>query len=182
MEIKDMVRTLAVEMKKEGVYPSCLYQYSTGSFVFADKNEKRITDIPTIEGIVLSVFNGFETDEYASSDIDFEKLMREARKLKNKIKSENFYMPVEELEKDFVSKCEQDPKDISVNEKLELVERIRDKILVKDQRIINVQCAYIESEGYKVFSDGFKTLSQKILRTRIFLLVQLMQNNIIRWN
>ncbi len=182
MEIKDICKSLAIEMRKKGIYPSCLYQYSSGSFVFQDKNEKRITDIPTIEGIVLSVFNGNETDEFASSDINYEKLLKEAKTLKEKIRSKGLEFPEERIEKDFYTECEIDPKNISINEKLEFVERLKNMLINKDKRIVNVQTAYIESEDTKIFSDGFKTLSQNIKRTRFFLFVQLIQENIVRWN
>lgn len=181
MEIKDICKSLAMEMRKNGIYPSCLYQYSSGSFVFVDKNEKKITDIPTVKGIVLSVFNGNETDELASSEINYEKLLKEAKNLKNKIKPMDLIFTEEKIEKDFKSECEIDPKNISINEKIEFTERLKNMLINKDKRIVNVQCAYIESEEYKVFSDGFKTLSQNIKRTRFFLLVQLMEENIIRW-
>lgn len=181
MDIKDICKSLSIEMKKEGVYPNVLYQHSTGLFVLVDKNEKKITDIPTTKGIVLSVFNGMESNEYATSEINYEKLYKEAKKLKANIKPLNFKLQ-EAIEKDFKTECEIDPKNISINEKFEFVERLKDMLIDKDKRIVNVQCAYIESEEYKVFSDGIKTLSQNIKRTRFFLAVQLLKDNIIRWN
>uniref|UniRef100_A0A7C4UD93 TldD/PmbA family protein n=1 Tax=candidate division WOR-3 bacterium TaxID=2052148 RepID=A0A7C4UD93_UNCW3 len=182
MEIKEICRSLAYEMSKKGVYPSVLYQYSKGTFVFTDKNERRIQDIPTLKGIVLSVFNGKETDEYATYDIDYNKILKEAKRLKERIKGGNFSLPIENIESDFKTECEIEPEKISIKEKLELVENFKEKMIKRDKRIVNVQSAYIESEDYKVFSDGNKTLSQSIIRTRVFLMVQVMEGNIVRWN
>jgi TldD protein len=83
------------------------------------------------------------------------------------------YTPTDEPEKrgDFITPVQIDPLELSIQEKLDRCRELHGRVKDRDQRIANVQVAYLESNEYSVFANRSADLAQRVQRVVLYLAV-----------
>lgn len=122
------------------------------------------------KGVKMRIWDGEKFLEYGLSSLEennlrkaYENILEKAKKNQNSI-SEPFELDVDKIEmnREFKSMSLRPLNTVSIEEKNELLSRIKEKILAYSEDIVNVRVGLIEEREEHLFINNYKRLFQEI--------------------
>jgi len=178
---KPVLKNIITDLSKEFQYVSILGTDNLGTVYSVSRMNTSVSDSKWSErGFVARVYNGTNYSEYSFNELnDIEAIKNEIRKValndintykKNNLEFMQFPLIHDEnIVQEFHSEFEVDPFEISAQEKLERLTKIKDEGLTKCDKFIDFRTSFEEVKLSKIFLSTNKDLSQSILYTVMYL-------------
>ncbi len=153
-------------------YFSVLLSSRHGLTIRLDNREERVTENPPAAGTVLTAFDGTISYERAIGGFNLGEIRDAARDFVGSLSLKK-YTPHDEPERrgDFATRVQQDPLEMSTQEKLDRCRELHKRAKGQDPRIVNVQVVYRELNEHSIFGDAGADLAQRVQRVTIFLVM-----------
>ncbi|MBI4895839.1 MAG: TldD/PmbA family protein [Candidatus Aenigmarchaeota archaeon] len=155
-------------------YASVLVTEDSGTEIFytLGRSEKGLTPQSRIDpvnaslGVCLSISDGTTTYSIATNSLDINFLARKAREFSSQV-DVGIGIPhelVEDsyLDKHWVTETVLDPTKTDKNVVIGILQRLAEKMINTDVRIVNARTYHDSRAKHKLFSDNYKTLSQTL--------------------
>jgi len=143
-----------------------------GLNIFVDDREERVSQRPPAAGTVLSAFDGITNYERAVGGFNMADVQNAAREFTKSLSLQKKSLPDEpERRGDFATSVQQDPLEMSTQEKLDRCRELHHRAKGRDPRIVNVRISYNELNEHSVFTDPTADLAQRVQRVNMFLLI-----------
>lgn len=175
LKSKQACRMLVEELSKTYEYVSVLGTATTGTNIRVDTKNISVSDANDEYGYVVKIYNGKGYSEYSCNVISEENYLELAEKIKEAIALPDLKQELvsvgkikeEALEKSFVR---EDEHPVSDEEAVEMLTKIKDRILAYDELIINAVALYNTMRVSKIFISPNKTLDQYYTWTNVYAL------------
>lgn len=178
---KPILKNIIFDLSKEFQYVSILGTDNLGTVYSVSRSNTSVRDSMWSErGFVARVYNGINYSEYSFNELnDIEAIKQEIRKVatadiliykKNDIELMSF--PVihdDNIIQEFHSEFEIDPFEVTAQEKLERLTKIRDEGLAKCDQFLDFRTSFEEVKLSKIFLSTNKDLEQSILYTIMYM-------------
>ncbi len=176
-------KQLVEKLRKHYDYVSILGSFVNNKVIVASTHSNSIDDLDNECGFVIKVYKDGRYSEYSCNDI-------RGLKVNDIIKSINLDKPVssdfkvkmlEEQEhvEDFLR---EDKSNLSDKEIKDRLNKVKDSLQAKDQRVINVVTRYVKRQTSKIFVSDKKCLTQKYDWINVMLLTVVRDSDIIKDN
>ena len=179
---KQIIKKLVTDLSKEFKYVSILGSDTIGNTYSVSKRSSSVGDSNWSErGFVIRVYNGYNYSEYSFNTLsDLEFIKKRIKEIsindisilqKKGINLIEFPLIVEEeIKEDFYSEFEQNPFEVSSEEKLKRMTEVMNEGLKKSEFFIDFRVNFEEVKISKIFVSSKKDLAQSILYTNMSLL------------
>lgn len=143
---------------------------------FVDNKQERVVAGDPTAGTILSVFDGHTMHEKAIGGYSKKDALQGAKDLVQGIDfSKNGIIdPGPERKEIFQTKMEQDPLQISTQEKLEYLREMNQRVRKIDSRIVNARVRFMDFREKTVFRNRTSELSQDVQRVHMMIMVTVM--------
>ena len=171
--LRPKLDTIVSGIEQRAPYGSVLLSTQQGLQISVDNQEQSVTQRPPTSGTVITAFDGQTVFEEAIGGYDTESVEQGAHEL---VQGATFARqgvatvdPGAQRSGDFsmVGSAE----NLSVQDKLERIRALHQRLQGRDPRIVNVRVGYSEMNDSSVFRNRAADLAQNIQRMRIFLMV-----------
>jgi TldD protein len=177
------LREVVAEMERRVPYAAALVSSADGVNLSLRDGEQTASRRDPRSGVVLTVSNGAFLEEEATGDVSEEGVRRAAARLMERAAARRSgggsgggsgqgalaIDPGEPLDSDFVSEVRIDPGSLSLADKLERHEALRQKARGLDQRVIQATLSYSDSTESKLFVNRARFVTESLRRVRVFL-------------
>ena len=163
-----VLHQLAVETLHKFPYASALITRSRMLSVVSSSREEHISETGPAVGAVFTVWNGQFFEEVATGDLSLDGLATAARELVARPLIHGAGIP--EIPADgavnlsYRTPLQIDPAAVSLEEKMELCRKGRERASLLDSRVVEAQCMYMEEHVDSLFVSRESTMSQDISR------------------
>ncbi len=178
--LRDLLGQLIDDLEQRAPYAAVLYTHSSGTRASIDNREQNVNPQDPSQGVVFTLFTGEIFEEWATSDLEPDHLVRAVREWASNIpiiSREHLPAGVRPpgstpqtagLER-FKTICQIAPASLSLPEKLEHLRAIQNRAHHFHPQIINAQLQYSDQEETKLFIGGGRQMQQEITRVLLFL-------------
>lgn len=170
-QLKAILPDLVALIETRMPYGAAAAMRDSGLSISMDSREQRATRDPEFCGVVLTAGNGRYLEEYATTSIDRESLLAEARawlaRLDPPVTDGLTIDPGPPLRQDFATPMRIDPTTMPLQEKFARVADRQARARGLDTRIFNASVSYNENHQETVFANRTRLLHQKITRLRL---------------
>jgi TldD protein len=171
-ELRPTLADIVNQGQDRAPYFSALLSSKHGLRITIENREESVVELQPTAGTVLSAYDGWTTYERAVSGFARDEVERAARNLVQGVKFEKYTPPVEQERRgDFVTPMQIDPLELSAHEKLDRCRELHRRIKDRDQRIVNFQVIYTETNEYSVFANRNADLAQRVQRVAVYIVV-----------
>jgi len=160
--------------QKKAPYFAILLSSQQGLRISIDNQEEQITEEPPpTAGTVLTAFDGVTNFERAVGGFTAQEVQKAASELVDGNNFSNAYKPDSQSQRrgDFFTPMDEDPQQISTQEKLERCRRLHRRVKGLDARIVNARVVYIERNEASVFANAWSDLAQRVQRVRLIVIL-----------
>jgi TldD protein len=171
------LRDVIAEMERTVPYASALVMSADGVRLNLRDGEQQASRTDPRHGIVLTASNGTFLEEEATAETDEAPVRAAARRLVERAKASLASEPTlridpgEPLEQDFATSVTVDPGAVSLAEKLERNEALRQRVRSLDQRAIQATLGYADTVETKLFVNRSKFITEVLSRVRVMLVL-----------
>ena len=169
------LRDVVAEMERTVPYASALVKSEDGVRINLRDGEQSASRAEPRTGVVFTVSNGAYLEEEATGDTSEDALRAAAARLveraagrpagQNSLNIE----PGEPLDRDFVTEVLTDPSTLSLAQKLERFEALRQRLRTLDARAVQATLRYSDSAETKLFVNRTKFVTEDVRRIQVFL-------------
>ncbi len=141
-----------------------------------ENNQEKVNTREPTAGVILRAFDGHTLRERSLGGFNREKVFQETRDfIKGVSFRENGKIdPGEEQVESFQTAMEHDPDLIPVQDKLDYLRELNQRVNKIDSRIVDVRVNFMEFREKSVFRNRAKDLAQDIQRVRLSIMVMMM--------
>jgi predicted Zn-dependent protease len=167
-ELRTRMQEIVAQLEQKFPYAELLFSENEGISIGLTENETRVNENPSRRGVVISVFNGSYKVETSLTDVSAESLHAAARNLINTVpikESDTELDPGDYREADYYSSVEENPHEMSFEDKLTHLSGIRDESSSLSSSIAASMVRYGERTTRKVYVNRHKNLFQELLQT-----------------
>lgn len=172
------LRDVVAEMEREVPYASALVISADGVSLNLRDREQQAQRRDPRHGIVLRASNGAYLDEEATDSTDEASVRQAAARLVERARPSAITShrrgpaltidPGPAVDQDFTTNVEVDPASLSLAEKLERYEALRQRLRAMDPRIIQAMVRYSDGTETKVYVNRAKFVTQVLTRVMAF--------------
>lgn len=151
---------------KQGFYGDCNYYKKKEQRTIVTKTTTNV-DNNADEGVKIRVWDGKTYLEYGTTSLDSKTLLDKAKTLLDKAKKNSTtYSSTQEISVDRTELEKEYLKDVvvekSLEEKIEILQKNKDKVLASRESVVNAKTAIIEELEEHLFVNYYKNLYQEI--------------------
>jgi len=141
-----------------------------------DNRQESVQPGEPTAGVILTVFDGHTMREKGLGGFNKEDLLAGARQLISGVhfRKNGNLDPGKKTTADFQTKMEQDPVQISTQEKLDLLRGMNRRVTAIDSRIVNARVRFIEFREKSIFRNRNLDLAQDVQRVHMMVMVTAM--------
>ena len=173
--LEDVVR----EMERRVPYASALVQTRSGLRIDLRDGEQAVNRVDPQEGVVLTASDGHLLREASSDRLDASSVRQLADELLEAVTARqpaddepSFELHVDPAPLgDFATEVRDDPRALSLADKLERFQALRLRLRGMDERAVQAICGYSESELQEVFANRAGLITQQIRRAHVGLVL-----------
>jgi TldD protein len=173
--LEDIVR----DMERQVPYASALVQTRSGLRLDLRDGEQAVNRLDPQEGVVLTASDGHRLQEASGDQLDPTSVRRLADELLETVtrRPASDDEPTFEIHVDptplgdFATEVREDPRALSLADKLERFESMRLRMRGLDERAVQVICGYSDSELQEVFANRAGLTTQQIRRAHVGLVL-----------
>src|SRR5688500_405837 len=169
------LRDVIAEMERTVPYASALVKSEDGVRISLRDGEQSASRAEPRTGVVFTVSNGAYLEEEATGDTSEEAVRAAAARLVERAaaraKSNGTLTidPGEPLDRTFVTQTVDDPSKLSLAQKLERFETLRQRLRTLDARAVQATLRFTDGNDSKLFVNRVKFVSEDIWRIQVFL-------------
>ena len=169
------LRDVVAEMERTVPYASALVKSEDGVRINLRDGEQQASRREPHTGVVFTASNGAFLEEEATGDISEEAIRAAAARLVDRtaarlVKDAGLKIdPGAALDQDFVTEARTDPAGLSLAEKLERFETLRQRLRTLDARAIQATVRYTDGAETKLFVNRAKFVTEDVRRIQLFL-------------
>lgn len=184
--LSQTIQELLADLEKTFPYASALWMKTEGTRASLDRKNQSLDLQDPNTGIVFTVYNGTAVEEFATSEDNSTRLVQSVKSWANDLPRPGASvkpLPVQERAQSqtFITPVQHDPATVPVQEKLQTLRNMQEHAQGLDQRIVNAQLAYSDSYGQRIFLRPTYTLDQTIVRTTLYLLLMVSDNQQVQY-
>lgn len=175
-----LLAELVADLERRAPYAAALYTSASGTRASIDNREQSASLQEPSQGVVFTLHTGEVFEEYATSDLEPDRLARAVRAWAGSIPIAS-RQPAQAAFVDalhppgassgaaglerFKTSCQIAPASLSLPDKLEHLRTLQSRARGFHEQIVNAQLQYSDSEETKLFIGGGRQLLQEITRT-----------------
>jgi TldD protein len=185
--IESVLINVVKNMEQTVPYAAAWVQDTLGERLLMDSRESRAEAMERQQGAVLTVFTGRSFLEYALNGISTcefcDRLTVAGEELVQAALTEGIVDldlnidPGSALTKDFITATEIAPDQVSLSEKMQALEELRDDLQSRDKRIVNATAFMSHVKSCELFVNRARRLYQELPRTQMVAQVVLRNSN-----
>lgn len=176
-EIAPILADLVRDLEKTVPYAAAWAQDTSGERLMMDSREARAEALERHQGVVLTVFTGRSFLEYAvngmASDDFCDRLRAGGKALIRAALAEGIVDlglhpdPGSPLAKDFIVSPEIPPAAIPLEQKMAVLQELRDDLQAREPRLVNATAHYSQVQCCELFVNRHRRLYQELPRTQM---------------
>src|SRR6185437_3243373 len=184
---------LVAELEQRAPYASALFTSASGTRASIDNREQSANPQDPSQGIVFTLFTGDHFEEWATSDLDPDRLASGLRAwasavpISSRERTPAGILPAEqraqtETLQTFVTPFQIHPASLPLPEKLERLRHLQNRARSLHRRIVNVELSYSDHQEQKLFLGGGQHMQQEIIRTLLGLTIIVSDGQAMQYN
>ncbi len=174
-------RKLVGELRKHYDYASILGSFVTSKTMTVSTHINTVDEVDSECGFVIKVYRDGRYSEYSCNDIRGLKASEINRAIRlEKAFTGDFKVRMLEEKEHVEDYLREDQNDLSDKEIIAILNKTRERIEKKDERVINVLTRYVKRETSKIFVSDRKCLTQKYDWINVITMVVARQEDIIK--
>ncbi|HET7767188.1 MAG TPA: hypothetical protein VFN74_00350, partial [Chloroflexota bacterium] len=168
------LRDVVAEMERTVPYASALVKSEDGVRISLRDGEQSASRAEPRTGVVFTVSNGSYLEEEATGDTSEEAVRAAAARLveraaaRPKSNGKLNIDPGEPLDRTFETETVDDPSKLSLAQKLERFEALRQRVRTLDPRAVQATLRFTDGNDSKLFVNRAKFVSEDIWRIQVF--------------
>ncbi len=177
-----LLAELVAELEQRAPYASALFTSASGTRISIDTREQSANPQDPSQGVVFTLFTGDHLEEWATSDLNPDRLAAGLRAWASDIPmTSRQRMPTGILPPEqrgptgslltFATPCQLPPANLPLPEKLERLHALQSQAQGWHRQIVNAELSYSDREEVKLFTGGGRQMQQHITRTMLGLTV-----------
>ena len=165
-----VLHQLVLDLEHRFPYASALVKRSRTLSVRSSSSEERVDEVGPTAGAVFAAWNGERFCEVATGDLSVNGLAAAAKELAgraSRVKAGAGALEVPTgpaTELSYRTPQQIDPDTISLEQKIDLCRKGRDRAASLDPRVVEARCAYVEDHVESLFVSRLSEMSQRIGR------------------
>ncbi|MEQ8169972.1 MAG: TldD/PmbA family protein [Candidatus Eremiobacterota bacterium] len=178
--MRKLLPELVEMMEKKVPYAYAMTDYHKGVTIRKDKQGVYVNEIPAVNGVVFSAFNGEFFEEASVTNCSQDNLYNTVKDLLERITVRDNDMIIEPGPggyREFYTKTIIAPMQVELSEKIEIVEDLQNRLLKLDPRVVNAWVAYKEQIKDQIFVNRYKNFTQTIIRGSVVLSLYMSDGN-----
>ena len=186
-----VVRDLVADLEPQFPYAAALLSGQSGVQITDTGQEQRANEVPPTQGIVFTVYDGLGFVEYATSTLVPDALAREVRawaatvrpRSGGPVMSGAGYATVAGHDwRRFQTESKRDPATVPLSEKLALVRDLGARGRALDQRVVQAQAQYADTNEERVYIGRGRQLEQHVTRMRLLVVIAVSDGQQMRYH
>jgi len=141
-----------------------------------DNNQEAVNPGDPTEGVIFTAFDGHTMRDKGVGGFSKEHLLKEAKDFVSGIdfKQNGKLDPGKEREADFQTEMENDPTEVSTQDKMDYLREMNQRVKEIDSRIVNARVSFLEMREKTVFRNRTENLAQDVQRVHMGIMVTAM--------
>jgi len=141
-----------------------------------DNNQERVMPGEPTAGVILTAFDGHTMREKGVGGFHRDELLKGAKEFVSGIHFENNGKldPGKERVEDFQTEMENDPAQVSTQDKLDYLREMNQRVQKIDSRIVNARVSFLEMREKTVYRNRTVDLAQDVQRVHLSIMVTAM--------
>jgi TldD protein len=191
--LRPLLAELVAELEQRAPYAAALFTSASGTRASIDNREQSVNPQDPSQGVVFTLFTGDHFEEWATSDLDPDRLAPGLRAWASGIPITSrqqtpagILPPAQRPQtgalRTFATPCQIPPASLSLPEKLERLRALQRRARGFHQQIINAELTYSDQEESKLFIGGGRHMQQQITRTRLDLTIVVSDGQNMQYN
>jgi TldD protein len=171
-----LLTELVAELEQRAPYASALFTSASGTRASIDHRQQSVNPQDPGQGIVFTLFTGDHFEEWATSDLHPDRLVRGLRAwgsaihITSRERTPAGIRPPNQRDQTgtfqmFATPCQIPPASLSLPEKLERLRALQSQAQGLHQQIVNAELNYSDHQELKLFIGGGRQMQQEITRT-----------------
>jgi predicted Zn-dependent protease len=186
-----VVRGLVAELEPRFPYAAALLSGQSGVRITDTGREQQANEVPPTRGIVFTVYDGRSFVEYATSMLTADALAREVRAWAATLRPRSGgpamsgagYATIAGREwRRFQMEGRRDPATVPLSEKLALVRDLGARGRALDQRVVQSQVQYADTNEQRVYIGRGRLLEQHVTRMRLVVVIAVSDGQQMRYH
>jgi TldD protein len=180
--LQTLLVELVAELEQRASYASALFTSASGTRVSIDTHEQSANPQAPSQGVVFTLFTGDHLEEWATSDLNPDRLAAGLRAwasgipITNRERLQAGMLPPAQRGQNaalhtFATPCQIPPASLSLPEKLERLRALQRQAQGWHRQIVNAELSYSDHEEVKLFIGGGHQMQQQLIRTMLGLTV-----------
>ncbi|WIG61464.1 MAG: TldD protein, part of TldE/TldD proteolytic complex [Ktedonobacterales bacterium] len=187
--LQRVIGELVGDLEQRFPYAAALLSGASGIQISDNGSEQSAGEVNPSRGVVFTVYDGAVFDEYASSDLDPDRLARGVRQWASGLTRRTDGPPLatgapadgSRDERSFQVAMEIDPTSVPLKDKLALIRDIQQRTKAMDSRIVQAQVRYGDTTRESVYTGRGRRLTQQVTRTLLAVLVAVSDGSQVRY-
>jgi TldD protein len=191
--LRAFLTELVTELEQRAPYAAALFTSASGISASLDNKEQSVNPQDPSQGVVFTLFTGDHFEEWATSDLEPDRLARGVRAWASSIPIASRQQAqagfVERLASSgantlqtFATPCQIPPASLSLPEKLERLHTLQRRAQGFHKQIVNVQLFYSDQQGLSFFTGSGRQMQQEITRTVLNLTIIVSDGQTMQYN